>query len=230
LEAHTATWTQGTAITGTIHPLKSLSVVHICQLCAYRMRDMTIRYQFDGVKDYSEHIFCWKFAPSQFQWKELPWMVWNIKKSRYQNPRYRNAMHRGCIIWHFTSNCYNSVMNLNETNFGSNPPEWRGKELPLPVLSTPQKSLSVVHMCQLCAYRMRNMTIRYQFDGVPDYFEYVFLGGIRTVKIPMQGIAMNGMIYNRKLVSKSQICHNHAYRRYNMTICKQFDNVRHELK
>jgi hypothetical protein len=77
---------------------------------------------------------------------------------------------------------------------------------------------------------MRNMTIRYQFDGVPDYFEYVFFGGIHTEKFPMQGIAMNGMIYNRKLVSKSQICHNHAYRQYNMTICKQFDNVRHELK
>jgi hypothetical protein len=37
---------------------------------------------------------------------------------------------------------------------------------------------------------------------------------------------MNGMIHNQKLVSKSQICHYHAYRRYNMTICKQFDNVR----
>jgi hypothetical protein len=70
----------------------------------------------------------------------------------------------------------------------------------------PQKSLSVVHMCQLCAYRMRNLTICYQFDGVQDYF------GIPTVEIPMQGIAMNGMIYNQKLVFKSWICHNHAYR------------------
>jgi hypothetical protein len=48
---------------------------------------------------------------------------------------------------------------------------------------------------------MRNMTIRYQFDGVQDYFEYVFLLEICSIKIPMQGIAMNGMIYNRKLVS-----------------------------
>jgi hypothetical protein len=93
----------------------------------------------------------------------------------------------------------------------------------------PQKSLSVVLICQLCAYRMQNMTIRYKFDGVPDYFEYFFVGTIRTVKIPMQGIAMNGMIYNQKLVSKSRICHDHANRRYNMAICKQFDNVRHEL-
>jgi hypothetical protein len=38
----------------------------------------------------------------------------------------------------------------------------------------PLKSLSVVHICQLCAYRMRNMTIRYRFDGVPDYFKYFF--------------------------------------------------------
>jgi hypothetical protein len=92
----------------------------------------------------------------------------------------------------------------------------------------PQKPLSVVHICQLCAYRMRNMTIRYQFNGVQDYFEYIFFG-IRSIKIPMQEIAMNGMIYNQKLVSKSRMCHYHAYRRYNMTICKQFDAVRHEL-
>jgi hypothetical protein len=50
---------QGTAITGTVHPQKSLSVVHICQLCAYRMRNMTISYQFDGVQDYFEYVFCW---------------------------------------------------------------------------------------------------------------------------------------------------------------------------
>ncbi len=46
---------QGIAITGTVHPPKPLSVVHICQLCAYRMRNMTIRYQFDGVQDYFEY-------------------------------------------------------------------------------------------------------------------------------------------------------------------------------
>jgi hypothetical protein len=40
------------------------------------------------------------------------------------------------------------------------------------------------------------MTISYQFDGVQDYFESVFLLEIRTIKIPMQGIAMNGMIHN----------------------------------
>jgi hypothetical protein len=162
---------QGTAITGTIHPLKSLSVVHICQLCAYRMQNMTIRYQFDGVKDFSDHIFCWKFAPSQFQCKELPWMVWYITDSQYQNPRYRNAMHRGCIIWQFTSNCYNSEMNLKWNQFWKQPAGMKTQGTAITSTVHPQKSLSVVHMRQLCAYRMRNMTICYQFDGVPDYFE-----------------------------------------------------------
>jgi hypothetical protein len=57
---------QGIAITGTIHPQKSLSVVHICQLCAYRIRDMTMHNQFDVVQDYLESIL-WKFAASKFQ-------------------------------------------------------------------------------------------------------------------------------------------------------------------
>jgi hypothetical protein len=47
--------TQGTAITSTVHPQKSLSVVHMSQLCAYRMQNMTIRYQFDGEQDYFEY-------------------------------------------------------------------------------------------------------------------------------------------------------------------------------
>jgi hypothetical protein len=38
----------------------------------------------------------------------------------------------------------------------------------------------------------------------------VFLSEICSVKIPMQGIAMNGMIYNQKSVSKSQIYKCHA--------------------
>jgi hypothetical protein len=64
--------TQGTAITSTVHPQKSLSVVHMSQLCAYRMQNMTIRYQFDGVQDYFEYIFCWNLHCQNFQRKELP--------------------------------------------------------------------------------------------------------------------------------------------------------------
>jgi hypothetical protein len=52
---------------------------------------------------------------------------------------------------------------------------------------------------------MQNMTIHYQFDGVKDYSEHIVLLEICTITIPMQGIAMNGMIHNQKLVSKSKI-------------------------
>jgi hypothetical protein len=49
---------QEIAITSIINPQKSLSVVHICQLCAYRMQNMTICNQFDGVQDSLEFILC----------------------------------------------------------------------------------------------------------------------------------------------------------------------------
>jgi hypothetical protein len=54
---------QGIAITGTIHPQKSLSVVHIYQLCAYRMQNITIRKQFDGLQDFLESILCHNLQP-----------------------------------------------------------------------------------------------------------------------------------------------------------------------
>jgi hypothetical protein len=47
--------------------------------------------------------------------------------------------------------------------------------------------------------------------------------GIRSIKIPTQGIAIDSIMYPLKLLSKSKICHYHVYRRYNMTICKQFN-------
>jgi hypothetical protein len=54
-----------------------------------------------------------------------------------------------------------------------------------------------------------------------------FSVGICSLKIPTQVIAINSIIYPLKLLSKSWICHYHAYRMHNMTICKQFDAVRH---
>jgi hypothetical protein len=105
---------QGIAITGTVHPPKPLSVVHICQLCAYRMRNMTIRYQFDGVQDYFEYIFFLEFAQSKFQCKKLPWMAWYITESPYQNPRYAITMHIGDIIWQSASNSMPYNMNYNK--------------------------------------------------------------------------------------------------------------------
>jgi hypothetical protein len=72
-----------------------------------------------------------------FQCKEFPWTVWYITKSQYQNPRYADAMHRGCRIWQSASNLMHSEMNYNENNFGTKRPEGRHKELPLRVPSTP---------------------------------------------------------------------------------------------
>jgi hypothetical protein len=210
-------------------PLKSLSVVHTCQLCAYRMQNMTICYQFDGVQDYFEYFFCWKFTASKLQHKELPWTVWYITKSWYQNPRYADDMHRGCIIWQSTSNLMHSKMNYNEINFGTNWPEWRRKELPLPVPSTPRVIISSPYM------PANSVQIEYEiWQCAINLMEYKTIWSpcsvkICSLKILTQVIAINSIISPLKSLSKSWICHYHAYRMHNMRICKQFDAIQHEL-
>jgi hypothetical protein len=66
---------QGIAITGIIYPQKSLSVVHICQLGAYRMQIMTIHKQFDGVQEFFGIHSMSEFTALQIQCKEWPLMV-----------------------------------------------------------------------------------------------------------------------------------------------------------
>jgi hypothetical protein len=88
---------QGTAITSTVHPQKSLSLVHMCQLCAYTMRNMTIRYQFDGVPDYFEYVFFWNSYSQNSNARNChEW--YDITESWYQNPRDAITMHIGNII------------------------------------------------------------------------------------------------------------------------------------
>jgi hypothetical protein len=55
--------TQGIAITGIIYPQKLLSVVYTFQLSAYRMQNMTIHKQFDGVQDSLASILCRNSQP-----------------------------------------------------------------------------------------------------------------------------------------------------------------------
>jgi hypothetical protein len=114
--------TQGIAITGTIHPQKSLSVVHICWLCAYRMPNMTICNQFDGVQDYLESIVCRNSQDQNSNTMELPLTVSYTPWSHYQNPRYAITMHMGDIIWQSASNLMPYDMNYNKFSCGIHRP------------------------------------------------------------------------------------------------------------
>jgi hypothetical protein len=53
--------------------------------------------------------------------------------------------------------------------------------LPLLVSSTP-KSLFCIHICQLGAYRMQNMTICKQFDAIQDALEYILYQNLQHQK------------------------------------------------
>jgi hypothetical protein len=66
---------QGIAITGIIYAQTSLSVVHICQLGAYRMWIMTTHKQFNGVQDFFGIHSMSEFTASQIRRKEWPLTV-----------------------------------------------------------------------------------------------------------------------------------------------------------
>jgi hypothetical protein len=97
---------QGIVSTGIIHPLKSLSVVHICQLCAYRMQNMTICKQFNGVQDSLESILCWNSQPRKSDARNCHYRyhippkviikipnIWQCHASRMHNMTIHNQFH-----------------------------------------------------------------------------------------------------------------------------------------
>jgi hypothetical protein len=165
---------QGIASTGIIHPQTSLSVVHICQLCAYRMRNMTICKQFNGVQDSLEFILCWNSQPRKsdatnchYRYHIPPKVIikipniWQCHASRMHNMTIHNQFHA----------LRDELEQIQFQTFYAATMKMQG----IAITGTihPQKSSSVVHIYQRCAYRLQNITIRKQFDGLQDFLESI---------------------------------------------------------